>query len=145
MSKALADAVIRLAPAYVVIDDAPATLEDVRAYEAAHGVLAVWSGASDKTMWPTPEHNYAFRALHDSIHVKYGHAFDLAGEQDTARDTEKYLRRHCPDLIDEDYRALWFEVVGQAVYEVHHGVFPQDQAAFIAACMDGEYLSSDRF
>ncbi|UVB02983.1 hypothetical protein IVIADoCa2_6 [Xanthomonas phage vB_Xar_IVIA-DoCa2] len=137
VSAALAAAVRRMAPSYVVLDDAPSTLDGVRAYAEEHGVLAVWSGASENTIWPSPEHNYDFRALHDSIHVKYGHAFDLAGEVATAVDTEKMLRERCPELSEEDYRALWFEVVGQAAYENVNGKFPDDQAAFIADCMLG--------
>lgn len=135
VSPALAAAVMQFAPKHVVLDDAPSTLEDVEAYRKEHGVLAVWSGGSERTIWPTPEHNYAFRALHDMIHGKYGHSFTIYGEQATARDTEKCLRRVAPHLTDEDHRALWFEVVGQVLYEAHHGHFPDDQAAFIAACM----------
>lgn len=136
VSPALADAVLELAPPHVVLDDAPSTLEGVQAFYAEHGILAVWSGGSDNTIWPSPEYNYAFRALHDMIHAKYGHSFTIYGEQATARDTEKYLRRHAPHLTDDDYRAMWFEVVGQVLYEAHHGEFPQDQAAFIGACMN---------
>lgn len=134
-SPALAAAVLDLAPEYVVLDDAPTTLEEIRAYRKEHGVYAVWSGGSDMTIWPTPVHNYAFRAFHDEVHDRFGHSLTIYGEQSTARDTEKYLRRYAPHLTDEDYRALWFEVVGQVLYEAHHGEFPKDQAAFIWACM----------
>ena len=135
VSPALAAAVMHFAPKYVVLDDAPSTFEEIRAYRKEHGVYAVWSGGSEQTIWPTPGHNYAFRALHDGIHDRFGHSLTIYGEQATARDTEKYLRRVAPHLTEEDYRAMWFEVVGQVLYEAHHGEFPQDQAAFIGACM----------
>lgn len=90
-------------------------------------VIPVWSGASERTIWSSPEVNYLFRALHDSHHLETGYGFDLEGE--------RALAEHACALIEgeRDRSILWAEVWGQVRYQQENGRFPVDQRAFVCA------------
>ncbi len=78
--------------------------------------------------------NHAFRAWHDSLHLQHGAAFDLEGERALA--LEHDLLAEAAGLGLEDRRALWCDLLGQAVYAANHnGAFPEDQSAFVYAAM----------
>lgn len=47
--------------------------------------LVIWSGASDKTIFCDESVNWAFRALHDSMHLKTGLGFDVESEKELGR------------------------------------------------------------
>ena len=114
-------------------DSAPETFEALQAHYDATGRILVWNGASDKTIFATPESNLAFRAWHDFTHLKHHTNFTLAGEAQT-----------CDAQIDAMIETLgrwtWIlapilqaEIVGQALYEAKHGKFPVNQKAFCVA------------
>ena len=48
------------------------------------GVLLVWMGASDDTIWGSPYNNWMARVWHDCVHLKLGADFDAYGERDVA-------------------------------------------------------------
>lgn len=110
---------------YSVADTAPSTFEDLIKAPS----LIVWSGASDRTIYGDPAVNWAFRAWHDSLHLKLNAPFTLEGEKRVALEQAR--------LVDSDAiaRIILAEVVGQAEYFAKQGEFPVDQVAFIKAAL----------
>ena len=122
----------RLAPAgFKVSSLAPDTWTKTQASFATAGIVTVWNGASESTLYSKPAVNFAFRAWHDSIHLKHGNDFSLRGEELTAdrqieqawnATTDKSLRQFCQDV-------LTFEIVEQARLAVYTGEFLENQLA----------------
>ncbi|WCA46203.1 hypothetical protein [Caulobacter phage DCM] len=117
-----------------VVDLAPNSLHGLTLHYRCTGKIAVWSGASENTIFACPEHNYAFRAWHDSTHLQIQQDFSLAGEAATAF-------AQCADLLDqygldEDTREfcamILTEVVGQSAHYQLTGDFVADQRKFFA-------------
>lgn len=135
---------------YDVADDAPQTLEDATAHYKRTGRILVWSGASDRSIFGCPEHNWAFRAWHDWHHIKWQMPFTPDGEALVA--AEQYS-----DLVDiygirDERLSHWAaiidaEVNGQIAYSLNHGgEFPTDQLAFARYYLKhGPALATSRF
>ena len=155
---ALSAYVLRVAPAHVAVPDAPSSWEALRAWNNARTTgrepIPVWDGASDSTAWihDTIEPsvvNYAFRAWHDSTHLKHGHDFTRDGERAVALRHLEQLHEDLPHLwpdllsfcaedqrlavFDAMQRLLWAETEGQQAYFEKWGAFPEDQGAFARA------------
>lgn len=112
-------------------DIAPNTFADLKR-ECTTTSLVVWAGASEGTIYGAPDLNHAFRAWHDSIHIRFNLPFNLDGEREAAL-------IQAQSLGDIPGRIILAEVYGQALYAAKHGAFPTDQAAFIAAYLkDGK-------
>ena len=77
---------------FAVADEAPSTLEDLCAWLDSGALLTVWSGASDYTIYGSPEVNAAFRAWHDFVHYQQRSPFTLAGEAAVAWSQAEQLR-----------------------------------------------------
>lgn len=118
-----------------VMESAPATLEDATRYWRDHGRVAVWSGASDSTIFGDSHVNHAFRAWHDSHHIAQGLEFDRQGESQTMlaqiRDA-----RFCGADFPLFARLLECEVIGQFDFAESNG-FPINQEQFAR-----EYLAA---
>lgn len=116
-----------------VEDSAPAT------YEALVGEYAycltqcrgfrVWGGASDKTVFTSPQINHAFRFVHDTDHVRLGADLTHDGE----------VKVIVP-FIHEVFHAAGFvaavicacDLLGQLWYGTNnHGAFVDDQESFV--------------
>lgn len=87
----------------------------------------VYAGDSGTSIYGTPEANYAFRYMHDIVHVQLGLEFDVADEIATAK---AQLRMLGP-LTKEEIRTFLIDTAGQALYHVMTGEFVEDQAAFV--------------
>jgi len=107
---------------FKVAEYAPSTYEELASNA---GILTVWGGASDNTIYGDPKVNHAFRALHDRLHLRHNIPFTLEGEVALARIQASQFEG---DLIQ---RAVFLEVAGQAIYFNQHGEFPKDQVSFI--------------
>ena len=106
---------------YTVSDTAPSTT--IELFNAPS--LVIWSGASDLTIFNDAFVNYAFRAIHDSIHIDSKLPLTIDAEIELARiQASKYTS----DLMRE---LIYTEVAGQVEYYKEHGIFPVDQAAFV--------------
>ena len=119
--------ILKLAPIYAVSNNAPNSFETL----AASPSLVVWSGASDRTIYGAPNVNWAFRAWHDSLHLKLNAPFSLEGETRVALEQCR--------LIGSDTWAkiVMGEVVGQTEYFNKYGTFPADQVAFMINYLKG--------
>lgn len=118
------------APPHVARTHAPSTFAELITARAQTVCLPVWEGASDQTIWGTPQANHAFRAWHDACHVLGGFDYSLEGERATARMQCQQLEQRC---LGRAARAVWWDVVAQAEHFAVTGAFPGDQIALARA------------
>lgn len=114
--------------------DAPDTLQGIReAFLKARKdrqAFPVYAGASDKTVYLSPEGNWAFRFWHDILHVI--HASDT-----TFEDEVKLGWLHVQAVEKEfgkgslEARIMGWDTVGQSAYHAIMGNFPEDQRQFV--------------
>ena len=128
LSQDLNRLILKLAPKYTVSDYAPSTFEALQRQSASG--LVVWSGASDNTIYGSNIVNHAFRAWHDSLHLKLQADFTLEGEIRVATEQARILN------ADNLGRIILAEVQDQALYLAKHGSFPINQLEFMI-----QYLS----
>lgn len=111
---------------YEVRDLAPSTEQDL--FNSAS--LVIWSGSSDNTIFQDASVNYAFRALHDNLHLETRFDFSPQAEIELGRiQASKY------DGILADI--IYCEVSRQAEYFLLNGVFIQDQVSFTKQYIKG--------
>lgn len=111
---------------YSVADEAPNTPSDLF---GRTGRLVVWSGASDQTIYGDPSVNHAFRAVHDTLHLKHGFDFTVPQEMELGRVQAAMFPGRLGDFIYAD-------IVGQAEFFLATGDFPVDQKAFICGYLE---------
>lgn len=93
--------------------------------------LVIWSGGSDTSIYNDPIVNYAFRALHDALHLETGLGF--------THDQEIELGRIQASRFDSDLmrELVYTEVAGQAKYHKETGLFLVDQVSFTLNALKG--------
>jgi hypothetical protein len=116
-----------LAPKHTVADVAPESFESL----SRAGKLVVWAGASEGTVYGDALVNYAFRAWHDSLHLKLQAPFTLQGETVVALEQARILGLHSRTWAS----LVMAEVLGQASYLAETGMFPKDQVRFTLDAM----------
>ncbi len=119
--------IVSLAPKHLAKDLAPDTYESLARHS---GIMVVWSGGSDNTIYGDARVNHAFRAWHDALHIKLNVGFDLQGETRVALEQARILGGPWAEII-------MAEVVGQAEYFAKHGEFPKNQVEFIVNYLKG--------
>lgn len=106
---------------YIVADVAPSTEIDLF---NGPKTLVVWSGASDATIFDDASVNWAFRALHDALHLKTGMSFSPKSEIELGRiQASQYDSQLMQDLV-------YIETAGQAEYYMRTGQFVSNQVTF---------------
>lgn len=86
--------------------------------------LTVWSGASDCTIYNDSSVNWAFRAIHDQLHLDTRLGFSPLEEIELGRiQAARYSSQLMQDLV-------YIEVAGQAEYYLKTGQFVSDQISF---------------
>ena len=119
-------------PGPSTFDDLLASVESIRCERTGALIgqrIQVWSGASDRTIWSSPEMNHLFRAWHDSVHILLDAEFDPRGE----RRVSEY---QCAMIDGAAERAvLWAETEGQQGYRARWGSYPADQRSFVRDCI----------
>lgn len=103
---------------YTVANLAPDSLNTIKAQS-----LIIWSGASDNTIYNDAVVNYAFRALHDALHIKTGLDFSPDHEIEIGRIQASKYDGIMADLV-------YAETAGQALYYKINGIFLLDQTSF---------------
>lgn len=114
----------------------PETFEAVQAEFKAcsmnRAAFRVWAGASDRTIYTSPEGNYAFRFVHDVYHAVHNRDFGTAGELVIAT-------RHIAEVkaafgvISLEAQLMEVDTVGQVEYFAKTGGFVADQLGFAYA------------
>lgn len=120
--------IIQLAPKYEVSAFAPDTFETLNRNV---GKLVVWCGGSDNTIYGDARVNWAFRAWHDSLHLKMQAGFDLEGETRVAYEQARIIGGKYAEI-------LLAEIIGQAEYFKKFGQFPENQVQFIKEYLKGK-------
>jgi len=105
---------------YTVKSQAPSTELDLFNSPS----LVIWSGESHNTIYQDKTVNWAFRAIHDAMHLKT--RLDFSPEQ------EIEMGRIQASKIGSDIVAKLFyiEIAGQAEHYLKTGQFVQDQVKF---------------
>ena len=119
MTREFNNLILKQAPKFTVSETAPSTERELFTSTS----LVVWSGASDNTIWSDPNVNYAFRALHDALHLKTGIGFSPAEEIQLGRIQASQYSGLLSDLV-------YIEVAGQAEHYMRTGEFVLDQVEF---------------
>ncbi len=118
---------------------APSTLADLtrefRACTISGLPLRVSSLYCDDTIYFNPEDNQAFRFLHDSRHVFLQCGFDLDGELLTASCHLARLRHEGFGPESIEFRLLYADTVGQALFAAEYQSFPTNQLRFALRCV----------
>ena len=107
------------APKHEVRDIAPDTEQGL--FQASS--LIIWSGASENTIWGSTQGNWAFRAIHDALHLKSGLGFSVDEEIELGRRQASMYSGLMADLV-------YCEIAGQALHYKTTGKFVQDQVKF---------------
>jgi hypothetical protein len=112
--------------------DAPHTFEGLQAHYDRTGRIKVWDGASSETIFGDAEINYAFRAWHDAVHLKFALPFTFQGECAVADIMKEQVRKVYGDGAYTRFycNLIECEVVAQADHFRRTGEFPADQVAF---------------
>lgn len=109
---------------YIVKDFAPNTEKDL--FNSTS--LVIWSGESDNTIFGDAKINYAFRALHDDLHLKTRLDFNPESEIELGRIQASKYSGIIADIV-------YCEVSGQAEYYKNNGIFVKDQVLFFKEYM----------
>lgn len=112
--------ILNTAPIHEVRDSAPST--ELELFNGP-AMLVVWSGASDSTIWGDRRVNWAFRALHDALHLKTGLGFSPEVEIELGRMQASQYDGLLADLV-------YIEVAGQAEHYLRTRQFVVDQVEF---------------
>lgn len=107
-------------------DDIEATFKKHTARFQTEGVIHIWTGASDNTIFGEPTINHKFRAWHDFIHITQGYGYDFVGESICSVIQQSQL----PNNWHFEKNLIHCEIVGQAQYFMLHGEFLKDQRKF---------------
>lgn len=135
-------AIIDIAPDHIATANAPDTWAKLQDwYRDERGgiygdehALPVWNGASDETIYCSPQGNYSFRAWHDMTHILLHFSFCLADELSISAIHFATMQRRGLSLVA--CAALYFDTAGQSFYQDIHGEFPVNQRAFVVHCLD---------
>jgi hypothetical protein len=118
----LNEIILARAPSFSVADAAPNCERDLWTM----GSMVVWSGASDRTVFGDPAVNWAFRAVHDAMHLATGLGFSPAEEIEMGRRQASTFDGGVADIV-------FLETAGQAEYFLRTGKFVEDQVAWTLA------------
>ena len=111
--------ILMSAPKHEVKLIAPGTFQELYNQPS----LVVWSGASDASIFDDPSVNWAFRALHDALHLKTRIGFSPAEEIEIGRIQAAQYSGLMADLV-------YIEVVRGAEYYLKTGGFILNQKEF---------------
>lgn len=114
--------ILSTAPKHLIKAVAPATFKDVWNSPS----LVVWSGESHNTIWNDPMVNYAFRALHDALHIKTRIGFSPLEEIEIGRIQAAKYESYSKLFSD----LIYIETAGQAEHYMRTGQFVTDQVEF---------------
>lgn len=112
---------------YTVASNAPNTEKDL--FNSTS--LVIWSDASDNTIYQDARVNWAFRALHDALHLKTRYDFSPHAEIALGR---LQASKQSSDLLAD---LIYCEVSRQAEYYLKNGVFVPDQVLFTKQFIKG--------
>ena len=118
---------------FVFIDEDDFTPNDIEGYFNMckkrfynDGVIHVYTGHSENTIFGYAKINHMFRCWHDYIHITQNFSFDEIGEKNTAI----YQKNQLPINWSFERELILIEVSGQVDYFVKNNMFVEDQRLF---------------
>lgn len=118
--------------------EAPSTFEELcdeyRECLNTRRPFRVWEGASDGTVYGSREANWAFRFLHDLIHVEHGLGFDYKSELQVAEIGGRAVAERF-GLGSLEFAVYLVDTAGQVEYQHQTGQFVKDQVGFAVAVL----------
>lgn len=120
MTRAINNLILSTAPKHEVRNVAPST--ELELFNSPK-TLVIWSGASENTIFNDNRVNWAFRALHDQLHIVTGIGFSPEAEIELGRIQANRYTGLMADLV-------YIETAGQAKHYLKTGQFVTDQAEF---------------
>jgi len=135
------------APPHIAVADAPNTYKALLLHRGTLWMgqpLPVYNGGCDRTIYSSPNVNYAFRAWHDGIHIAHELDFSPAGEQQVLAVSHAHMAQHAKryGLVAEDFAAITADILGQVMYYQKHGKYVDDQQAFVTRCLEQGILKA---
>jgi hypothetical protein len=121
--------ILRFTPKFEAKDFAPSTFSQLK--NQSLGSLIVYAGSSHNTIYGENSVNHAFRAWHDSLHLKLNAPFTLEGETLVGLEQARLIGSETFGKI------IMTEVVGQVEYNIKTGLFPINQEQFIINYLKG--------
>jgi len=119
MFRELNQLILSTAPKHEVRAIAPSTFQDL----VNQPGLVIWSGESENTIFGDAKVNYAFRALHDALHLKTRIGFTPLEEIRIGRIQANQYTGLFADLV-------YIETAGQAEHYLKTGRFVTNQIEF---------------
>lgn len=92
------------------------------------GLLKIWTGASENTIFGNPEINHKFRFIHDFYHCQNRLGFTAGDELLVNYIQQREFKKD--GLSSFDRQLLNIETAGQILYYTLHNDFPADQREF---------------
>lgn len=117
------------APAHVVDPNGPATWDELKA-RGAESPLPVNPQEAEGSIYKDTPTNIAFRAWHDSLHLKHDAGFDHEGEMRTALAHQEEAK--AAGLSPHDRAALWADTWNTFEHHEKTGEFPKNPRQFVA-------------
>ncbi len=127
---------------YIAQDDAPNNFPELlEAFEHATAnfePLPVWNGASDSSVYTSPDANHAFRFWHDMLHCIECKDFTLQDEiQLGIMQTNSTIAYFGKDSLEA--RIMLADTTGQSLYAANNdGDYPVNQISFVFALLQSQ-------
>lgn len=142
----LEQCILDLAPNHYACENAPNDYKSLMNWYNNNnsGVLPVFNGSSDKTIYSSDRVNFAFRAWHDAIHIAFKLDFSYADELEVAKHHVDELLCWCighgidGNLAYDAAELVYADVVGQVEYYYHHKKYVDNQLDFVV-----DYIVND--
>lgn len=118
---------------FASLEGSPVTYEAVRTQAERYGIYWVFGGGSDDTIFSCKEVQLAYRAWHDSIHLRHELDFSKESELAVAKLQEIYALR--AGMPERDAMLLRLDLEAHIEYHYAKGEHPVRQLELIADCM----------
>lgn len=136
LSKKAEHFILMSAPKHIASEDSPNTYESVRKFWMDEGLFHVFSGGTpvENTIFSSREVQYAYRAWHDSIHMKYEIPFGMQSELAVARLQESIALD--AGVAADDAKLLRLDLEAHIEYYYASGLnHPDKQLDLIEYCL----------
>lgn len=125
---------LRVAPKHFASENSPTTFEAVKKQAEPYGIYHVFNGGSTDTIFSERKYQYAYRAWHDSIHLRQNLSFGVPNELKVAVIQEQIALACSVDA--HDAKLLRLDLEAHISYLVAKGEHPVHQLDLIRDCMD---------
>lgn len=116
---------------------APNTMEELREAVTTRrrhdNLFPIFDSDGPYTLLARTRSQSLYRAWHDLVHLEVDGAFTLPGEIGVINAQLEEMQRCGCDIYD--CSIVWYDIMGQLLHELKHGVFPERPIEFLEACL----------